>query len=168
MSLSPRINLYSGNYDEDTISNHIVDCYLFHGWCRIRHWQGIWGMYWTELDNHVQKFPNLTITNIAIDFCSNIWMICSISAGCHEKTNWNVMQSRLGDRYILSLIIIVSNVIFSFQDLVVFVHRQAKIVEEQSRTIEQQATTNEKQSALIEVGIVYCTNKTSTAWSFEK
>ena len=39
MSVSPRINLYlySGNYGEDTISNHIVDCYLFPGRCRIRH-----------------------------------------------------------------------------------------------------------------------------------
>ena len=36
---SPRINLYlySGNYGEDTISNHIVDCYLFPGWCRIHY-----------------------------------------------------------------------------------------------------------------------------------
>ena len=41
-----------------------------------------------------------------------------------------------------------------------FVNQQAKIVEELSRTIEEQATTNEKQSALIEVGLVYCTNKT--------
>ena len=32
-----RINLYSGNYGEDSISNHIVGCYLFPGWCRIRH-----------------------------------------------------------------------------------------------------------------------------------
>ena len=42
--ISPRINLYlySGNYGEDTISNHIVDCYLFPGRCRIHHWQGIW------------------------------------------------------------------------------------------------------------------------------
>ena len=39
MSVSPRINLYlySGNYGEDTISNYIVDCCLFAGWCRIRH-----------------------------------------------------------------------------------------------------------------------------------
>ena len=39
MSVSPRINLYlySGNYGEDTISNHIVDCYLFPERCRIRH-----------------------------------------------------------------------------------------------------------------------------------
>ena len=43
-----------------------------------------------------------------------------------------------------------------------FVHQQAEIVEEQSKTIEEQATTNDKQSALIEVGLVYCTNKTST------
>ena len=35
----PCINLYlySGNYGEDTISKHIVDCYLFPGRCRIRH-----------------------------------------------------------------------------------------------------------------------------------
>ena len=46
VSVSPRINLYlySGNYGEDTISNHIVGSYLFPGRCRIRHWQGIWGM----------------------------------------------------------------------------------------------------------------------------
>ena len=46
VSDSPRINLYlySGNYGEDPISNHIVDYYLFPGWCRIHHWQGIWGM----------------------------------------------------------------------------------------------------------------------------
>ena len=39
MSVSPRINLYlySGKNGEDTISNHIVDCYLFPGQCRIRH-----------------------------------------------------------------------------------------------------------------------------------
>ena len=46
MSVSPHINryLYSGNYGEDTISNHIVGCYLFPGRCRIRHWRGVWGM----------------------------------------------------------------------------------------------------------------------------
>ena len=39
MFVSPRINLYlnSGNYGEDTISNHIVHCYLFPGQCCIRH-----------------------------------------------------------------------------------------------------------------------------------
>ena len=44
---SPRINLYlySGNYGEDTISDHIVDCYLFSGRSCIRHWQAIWGMF---------------------------------------------------------------------------------------------------------------------------
>ena len=49
MSVSQRINLYlnSGNYGEDTISNHIVGCYLFPGQCRIHHWQAIWGMYCT-------------------------------------------------------------------------------------------------------------------------
>ena len=38
-SLLPRINLYlySGNYGEDTSSNHIVDCYLFPGRCRLHH-----------------------------------------------------------------------------------------------------------------------------------
>ena len=37
--VSPLINLYlySGNYGEDTISNHIVGCYLFPGRYRIRH-----------------------------------------------------------------------------------------------------------------------------------
>ena len=52
LSMSPRINLYlySGNYGEDTISNHIVDCYLFPGRCRIRHAQGIRGMCWIELN----------------------------------------------------------------------------------------------------------------------
>ena len=35
----PHINLYlySGNYCEDTISNHIVDCNLFPRRCRIHH-----------------------------------------------------------------------------------------------------------------------------------
>ena len=39
MSVSPRINLYVyiGYYGEDTISNHIVDCYLFPGRCGIHH-----------------------------------------------------------------------------------------------------------------------------------
>ena len=47
MSASPPINLYlySGNYGEDTISDHIVDCYLFPGRRRIRHWQWIWGTW---------------------------------------------------------------------------------------------------------------------------
>ena len=45
--------------------------------------------------------------------------------------------------------------VFSFQDLVVFVHRQAEIVEEQSTTID-------RQSALIEVGAVLGTNKITT------
>ena len=38
MSVPPRMNLllYSGNYGEDTISNHIVGCYLFPGRYRIR------------------------------------------------------------------------------------------------------------------------------------
>ena len=50
-SLSPSINLYlySCNYGEDTISNHIVEYYLFPWRCRIRHWQGTWGMYCTVL-----------------------------------------------------------------------------------------------------------------------
>ena len=43
MSVSPRINLYlyTGNYGEDAISNHIVCWCLFSGRCGIRHWQGI-------------------------------------------------------------------------------------------------------------------------------
>ena len=51
----PRVNLYlhSGNYGEDTISNHIVGCYLFPGRCRIRHWQGIWGKYCRKLNSDV-------------------------------------------------------------------------------------------------------------------
>ena len=36
-SVSPRINLYLYNYGEDTISNHIVGCYLFGGLCCIHH-----------------------------------------------------------------------------------------------------------------------------------
>ena len=55
VSISPHIiilYLCSGNYGEDTISNHIVDCYLFPGRCRIRHWEGIWGMCCTELNNN--------------------------------------------------------------------------------------------------------------------
>ena len=53
-SVTPRTNLYlySSNYGEDTISNHIVGCYLFPGRCRIRHWQGIWSKYCTELNNY--------------------------------------------------------------------------------------------------------------------
>ena len=66
---------------------------------------------------------------------------------------------------ILSLIIVVFNVLFSFQDLVTFVQRQ---IEEQSMTIKEQAKTNEKQSAVIQVGLVYCTNKTPAVWLFEK
>ena len=54
MFASPRINLYSGNYGEATISNHIVGCYLFPGRCRIRHWQGAWGTWCILLNSHVK------------------------------------------------------------------------------------------------------------------
>ena len=50
-----------------------------------------------------------------------------------------------------------------FQDLVAFVHRQGEINEEHSKTIKEQAMTIDWQSALIEVGAVLGTNKTSTA-----
>ena len=78
------------------------------------------------------------------------------------------MQCESKNRHVLSPIIIVFNVVFSFQDLVTIVHRQAKINEEQSRTIEEQTMTIDRQSALIEVCALLGTNKTTTVWTFEK